>query len=132
KLNHYTIFCACSYRSRILNSQNRCTMNRWFFSILFCIASASSLYAATVDTVEIYSHAMHKPIKCVVIRPAILQEKIAPLPVVYLLHGYSGDFSNWINKVPALKSYADDYRLMIVCPDGDYSSWYFDSPVDST
>jgi S-formylglutathione hydrolase FrmB len=33
--------------------------------------------------------------------------------------------------VPELAKYADQYKLMIVCPDGGYSSWYFDSPVDS-
>jgi S-formylglutathione hydrolase FrmB len=34
--------------------------------------------------------------------------------------------------VPELKEYADQYQMMIVCPDGGNSSWYFDSPVDST
>ncbi|HZH99620.1 MAG TPA: alpha/beta hydrolase family protein, partial [Flavisolibacter sp.] len=51
---------------------------------------------------------------------------------VYLLHGYSGRYDNWITKVPLLKKYADDYQLLIVCPDGDYGSWYFDSPIDTT
>jgi len=88
-------------------------------------------YAATVDTVSISSIAMHKTMKCVVIKPGVYKKKHNTFPVVYLLHGYSGDFSNWITKVPALKAYADQYQLMIVCPDGDYSSWYFDSPVDA-
>jgi S-formylglutathione hydrolase FrmB len=34
--------------------------------------------------------------------------------------------------VPELKTYADEYKVLIVCPDGGNSSWYFDSPVDST
>jgi S-formylglutathione hydrolase FrmB len=88
-------------------------------------------YAATVDTVSVPSIAMHKTMKCVVIKPDGYKKKHKAFPVVYLLHGYSGDFSNWITKVPALKIYADQYQLMIVCPDGDYSSWYFDSPVDA-
>lgn len=100
----------------------------WSFLLMICVATAR---AATVDTVNIYSNAMHKNMKCVVIQPDLAQQKTAPLPVVYLLHGYSGDYSNWIIKVPSLKIYADEFRLMIVCPDGDYSSWYFDSPVDS-
>jgi S-formylglutathione hydrolase FrmB len=106
-------------------------MNRFLFSLIVIIVSFTTLHAATVDTVNIYSNAMHKNIKCVVIRPTIVQDETIPLPVVYLLHGYSGNYSNWIMKVPELKKYADEYRLMIVCPDGDYSSWYFDSPVDS-
>ena len=31
-----------------------------------------------------------------------------------------------------MKQMADDYNLIIVCPDGGFSSWYFDSPVDPT
>lgn len=88
--------------------------------------------AATVDTIHIYSNSMHKDIKCVVIIPDSYNKSGESLPVVYLLHGYSGNFSNWIMKVPELKKYADEYRLLIVCPDGHFSSWYLDSPVDST
>lgn len=105
-------------------------MKRVFIAFLFTIACLTTLRGATVDTITIHSAAMNKNIKCVVIFPSLAQEKISPLPVVYLLHGYSGNFNNWITKVPDLKRYADDYALMIVCPDGDYSSWYLDSPVD--
>lgn len=105
---------------------------RKYFILTFFITFAISSSAAIVDTVIIYSKAMAKNIKCVVIKPEKKKDKITAYPVVYLLHGYSGNYSNWIVKVPALKQYADEYKLMIVCPDGDYSSWYFDSPVDSS
>src|SRR6476469_2655141 len=95
----------------------------FLFILLF-----SDTRAARVDTVSIYSMAMHKAYKCVVIRPdSKAKEKF---PVVYLLHGYSGSFDNWIRKVPEIAKYADDLHLIIVCPDGDYSSWYYDSPID--
>lgn len=87
--------------------------------------------AATVDTVSIYSDAMHKAFKCVVIKPTSYGKKKS-FPVVYLLHGAGGDFSNWIQKVPAIKGYADKYDLLIVCPEGSSFSWYLDSPVDSS
>lgn len=92
--------------------------------ILFCVLGK----AAIVDTVSIYSDAMHKSFKCVVIHP----ETEKSLPVVYLLHGYSGSYSDWVKKAPDVKRYADDYQLIIVCPDGAYKSWYIDSPLDST
>lgn len=101
------------------------------FSLVVVFLLVFNLHAARVDTVTIYSKAMQKNIKCVVIKPGKIKSSTA-WPVVYLLHGYSGNFSNWITKVPALKQYATEYNIMIVCPDGDYSSWYFDSPVDST
>jgi len=71
-------------------------MHRLFFSFLFSVSCLSTLHAATVDTVEIYSRAMHKNSKCVVISPAVTMERVSPLAVVYLLHGYSGNFSNWL------------------------------------
>src|SRR5574338_308949 len=86
--------------------------------------------AATVDTVNIYSDAMHKDIKCVIIKPDSYENNNNQYPVVYLLHGYSGNFSNWITKVPKLKEEVDQLQLIIVCPDGNYSGWYLDSPID--
>ena len=101
----------------------------FFFAILFVF----NLHAARVDTVAIYSKTMWETFACVVIQPeSNKKSKVKRYPVVYLLHGYSGKYSNWITKVPELKKYADDYNIIIVCPDGGYSSWYFDSPVDST
>jgi len=99
----------------------------FLFPALICF---SIINAATVDTVNVYSNAMHRDIKCVVIKPQSVQYDKSPFPVVYLLHGWSGNYSNWIMKVPELKTWADEFRLIIVCPDGDYSSWYFDSPID--
>lgn len=90
------------------------------------------LFAGRVDTVEIRSSSMHKTIKCVVVKPASYKKKKLTFPVVYLLHGYSGNYANWINRVPELKKYSDEFNLLIVCPDGAYSSWYFDSPLDSS
>lgn len=100
----------------------------FFLLSLFFLAAK----AGTVDTVSIYSSSMHKNINAVVIKPDSYKKKKNIFPVVYLLHGYSGNYSNWITKVPELNRYADTYQTLIVCPDGDYSSWYFDSPMDST
>lgn len=95
------------------------------------ISLQSTVKAASVDTVNIYSRAMHKSSKCVVILPESYRNNNNRFPVVYLLHGYSGDYSNWILKVPGLKEYVDEFQLIIVCPDGNYNSWYFDSPVNN-
>src|ERR1043165_121306 len=98
-------------------------------TLFIAIAISHLLHAAIVDTVVIRSNAMQKEFKCVVIQPSLLQDETIPVPVVYLLHGYGGWYSNWLIRVPELKDYADQYKLMIVCPDGA-NSWYFDSPVD--
>lgn len=84
------------------------------------------------DTIMVYSNSMRKNVKCVVITPKKYRRSKTGLPVVYLLHGYSGDYSNWIKKVPVIDSLATVYKMIVVCPDAAYSSWYFDSPVDSS
>lgn len=105
--------------------------NKWpLLFLAFLIALNTS--AAVVDTVSIYSKAMQKAYQCVVIQPTLDQNKPIPVPVVYLLHGHGGWYANWIIRVQELKDYADQYKLMIVCPDGGYNSWYLDSPVDSS
>jgi S-formylglutathione hydrolase FrmB len=89
--------------------------------------------AASVDTIAIFSNSMHHTINTVVVKPAGYQtNKSKRFPVIYLLHGAFGNYANWIKLVPHIQQLADDLQLMIVCPDGGYTSWYFDSPVDST
>jgi S-formylglutathione hydrolase FrmB len=82
-----------------------------------------------VDTVVVYSEKMKKEIKSVVIKPENYA-KNKKYPVVYLLHGYSDNYAKWVNTVPSIKELATKHEIIIVCPDGGYSSWYFDSPVD--
>ncbi len=101
--------------------------------LLACLLAVGfSAHAAQVDTVSIYSTSMKTSFKCVVIRPDSKKRRPLSQPVVYLLHGYGGWYSNWIIRVPELKNYADEYNIIIVCPDGGTSSWYVDSPVDAT
>ena len=107
-------------------------LSRFFFLFLFLLGNVLHSFAAEVDTISIYSASMKKSSKCVVILPeSYNSDHERRFPVVYLLHGYSGNYANWISKVPALTDYADEYNFIIVCPDGAYSSWYFDSPVET-
>ncbi|HUN02514.1 MAG TPA: alpha/beta hydrolase-fold protein [Niabella sp.] len=85
-------------------------------------------FASKVDTLETISPSMNKIIKAVVITPDNYNKNNA-YPVFYLLHGYSGNYSNWV-KAKAVIDAADRYQMIIVCPDGGYGSWYWDSPVD--
>lgn len=94
--------------------------------LMICAFFAS---AAQVDTLLTHSEAMKKDIKAVVITPDGYQQG-KNYPTVYLLHGAGDKYSGWVNKVPAIKKYADDFQMIIVCPDGNVTSWYFDSPVD--
>lgn len=84
-----------------------------------------------VDTIFVFSPKMKKEVKSVVIVPENYSIK-KHYPVVYLLHGYSDNYAKWVKAVPSIKTLATDHQFILVCPDGGYSSWYFDSPIDST
>lgn len=102
-----------------------------FFCFLLLLTCVQVARSANVDTVETYSAAMKKNIRAVVIIPdAYSQAK--SLPVVYLLHGYSGNYADWVTKAKGFEKDADTYQMIIVCPDGGFGSWYWDSPVDSS
>ena len=101
-----------------------------FLSFLFLsLFLLQTIHAAVVDTVNTYSASMKKTIKAVVITPDDYANAKA-LPVVYLLHGYSGNYSDWVIKAKGFEKAVDLYQVIIVCPDGN-NSWYWDSPVDS-
>lgn len=97
------------------------------FSIFFIVFNR--VQASTIDTVSTYSPSMKKTIKAVVITPDSYTTG-SEFSVVYLLHGYSGNYSDWVKKAPNMSQLVDRHQVIVVCPDGNYGSWYFDSPVD--
>ena len=99
---------------------------------LLCSLFFFSSNAASVDTIMIFSDCMHKNVKCVVVKPDQYKKKKQRFPVLYLLHGWSGDYSNWVLKAPDLLRAVDENGFLVVCPDGAYNSWYFDSPIDTS
>ncbi len=50
------------------------------------------------------------------------------LPLIFLLHGYSGNYKQWDSIMDAQR-YANEYGFIVVCPDGLYNSWYINSPI---
>lgn len=105
---------------------------RYTFTLLFLLAFLTA--QAKVDTLAIQSPSMQKTLKASVVTPESYQKKKSgPYPVLYLLHGYGGNLSNWL-KVPQkdlLQTMADKYQLIIVTPDGG-NNWYYDSPTNKT
>jgi len=82
------------------------------------------------DTIEVMSQAMGRTIKNVVVMPQQYFDDVEDnkYPVLYLLHGADGCYNDWSRKAD-LHRLADQYNVIIVCPDGQ-DSWYFDSPID--
>jgi S-formylglutathione hydrolase FrmB len=102
-------------------------------SIIICLAVfliATQSFAARVDTVMTYSAKMNKTIPAIVVTPDHYSAS-KQYPVVYLLHGYSGDYTHWMAIAgDHIRQTADREELIIVSPDGGYSSWYFDVEGD--
>lgn len=94
-----------------------------------------SLSGATVTTTAVPSAAMRKAVPVTVILPDAYGKKerkgkeAKHFPVLYLLHGHSGNHLSWVNGTP-IRDLAEQYGLIVVCPDGGFSSWYLDSPED--
>lgn len=105
------------------------------FIILLTVVSIPVL-AAKVDTLDIASMVMQKNIRAAVVLPdSYKKAKKTNYPVLYLLHGGTGSFRDWLTKTPdkqLLHRLADQYNLIIVTPDGGPTSYYFDSPMDKT
>lgn len=98
----------------------------------FLLLITSLAYAAQVDTVSVYSASMKKTIKNVVIKPDRFRTGETEYPLLFLLHGAGDNYSGWVKRVPEIVAYADQYNVLIVCPDGGLTSWYIDSPIDET
>ena len=106
-------------------------MKKYILLLLSITGFAVNVNAAKVDTVETYSDAMRKKIKAVVITPDNYTSG-KEYPVVYLLHGAGGDYTDWTKKTSAVPENADKYNIIIVCADGGVTSWYWDAPADPT
>ena len=102
-------------------------MKKIVLSLLLCFG-VFGLWAQRVDTVEVFSPSMNKTVKNVVILPAGY-DSLAQLPVLYLLHGYTGNHGTWLKIRPELPELATRYGMIVVCPDGR-NAWYWDSPTD--
>jgi S-formylglutathione hydrolase FrmB len=99
--------------------------------LLLALFAFLHVEAGTADSISVFSKSMKKNIPCMVIKPKAYKNSSERWGVVYLLHGYSGNHRQWLNDAPQILALADTYNMLIVCPDGGFSSWYFDSPLDS-
>ncbi|NQU38547.1 MAG: esterase family protein [Lentisphaerae bacterium] len=96
--------------------------------LLFSISSA---LAATVGTISISSSKMGRDIPATLILPDSYSDTPQRFPVLYLLHGAGDSYAGW-NANSDIAGLSDEYGIIVVCPDGGKTSWYFDSPIDPT
>ena len=85
-----------------------------------------------VDTIAVYSPSMKKTLKAAISFPSGYEKGESRYPVVYLLHGGSGAFSDWHQKVTEkgiVNQMAEEHKVLIVTPGVGPASYYYDSPL---
>ncbi|MCM0042958.1 MAG: esterase family protein [Algoriphagus sp.] len=99
---------------------------------LFLLLPILTFSQAKVDTISVYSPSMRKALKAAITFPSSYQKGQSRYPVVYLLHGGSGAYSDWHQKVTEkglVNRMAEEHDLIIVTPGVGPASYYYDSPL---
>jgi enterochelin esterase-like enzyme len=99
------------------------TSMKIFLSLLLFLFPILVFSQAKTDTIQVYSPAMKKNLKAAVTTPSSYQKGAEKYPVIYLLHGGSGTFSDWHKNVtePGLvERMAEEYDLIIDCGVDDF------------
>ena len=92
----------------------------------YSLATArGSVPAASVETIQLQSKLLNATLPYNVILPADYRtSKTTRYPVLYLLHGLGGHYSDWLTRTN-VADYAAQYRMIVVMPEGS-DSWYVD------
>lgn len=110
----------------------------WAIALALCLtgaAQAQSTHDAGASTQEARSSRLQdrvfqsvslgRPMHYRVLLPADYSQSVKSYPVLFLLHGWHGDYTNWTT-LTNLNAYADALKIIVVMPDGE-DSWYVDS-----
>jgi putative tributyrin esterase len=107
-------------------------LTRPSLSILGVLLLCASVYAnGRVETVRLHSKLLNTTVPYNVILPADYDASTTTrYPVLYLLHGLTGHFSDWASR-SNVADYAQQYRLIVVTPEGN-DGWYTNSATITT
>ena len=92
-----------------------------FLFFIFISASYSQMKVTVVED-SIYSPSLKAYSKFNVVLPPNYYMSDERFITIYLLHGYTGDYNDWVSRTNIVK-YSKDYNFIIVTPDGK-NSWY--------
>ncbi|WP_326983894.1 alpha/beta hydrolase-fold protein [Chryseobacterium sp. MYb264] len=99
-----------------------------FIPLLLVFIAGSQLYSQKIIRQEVFSPKMNKKIKVIIITPNAEVHKT--YNSVYILHGYSGNPERTLKEdIPGLAEKSQKYGTIYVLPDGNFNSWYVDSPI---
>jgi putative tributyrin esterase len=113
------------------SANSRCAVSLLLTLFIAQLASAQMLPPASKDLSPrvqeqtFHSKALNRDMHYMVVLPAGYDHSQQRYPVLYLLHGWAGDYTNWV-KLTKLMEYSSHYPMIIVTPDAQ-NSWYVNS-----
>jgi len=101
------------------------------FWLVLTLLFSSPVWAFQSRVVTIPSAAMRQSFDATIVLPDDYARggHIRRYPVIYLLHGSGGDYTDWAANTN-IGRLADRYHVILVMPDGGHESWYIDSPFN--
>ena len=102
-----------------------------FLSVALLTFCFTQIVNARVETIRLQSKLVNATLPYNVILPADYDSAVSTrYPVLYLLHGLTGHYSDWVSRTN-VADYAAEYRLIIVMPEGN-DGWYTDNATITT
>jgi putative tributyrin esterase len=88
-------------------------------------ASAHGSQKVQIETVQFKSGLVGQVLPYHALLPAGYSDSNTRYPVLYLLHGLSGRYDNWLTYTN-LADYVSNYKIIVITPEG-HDGWYTDS-----
>jgi S-formylglutathione hydrolase FrmB len=111
---------------KVLRTQRQLTNAALVVFVLLFLRGSSSGQTASVETIQFHSNLINATLPYNVVLPVDYRtSKTSRYPVLYLLHGLTGHYSDWLTRTN-IADYASRYRLIVVMPEGN-DSWYVDA-----
>lgn len=101
------------------------------FACLLLLAVSATAQNSSVQTIQLQSKLVNTTLAYnVILPPDYRTSTTTRYPVLYLLHGFAGHYSDWVTRTN-VADYAAQYRIIVVTPEGN-NGWYTDSVSVST
>jgi S-formylglutathione hydrolase FrmB len=99
--------------------------------LLLLLTFTASAQSSSIQTVQLQSKLVNTTLSYNVILPPDYRTSSATrYPVLYLLHGLDGHYTDWVTRTN-VADYAAQYRMIVVTPEGN-NGWYTDSASTAT
>ena len=96
------------------------------FLIFLVIGTSFTFAASRIETIKFKSQTLNAELPYNVVLPSdYLTSTTTRYPVLYLLHGLTGHYSDWLTRTN-IADYSSQYRIIVVMPEGN-DSWYTDN-----